>query len=180
MQAGDCVALDRARWGFADKPFVVAGLSLTGVRDGIGLVPVLRLSETSPLVYSWEATEEQIYAAGAPVESAGALGRGRARHRQRDRVVYATRAGRTGVKARALIVWQVATPRNAAQKSRAIATALDAVRAAGRYIRDRGADRRYRAGDLGIPGARGHAAVVRSDWGLHQREIYGLLQRRRR
>ena len=93
VQAGDCVALDRARWGFADKPFVVAGLSLTGVRDGIGLVPVLRLSETSPLVYSWEATEEQIYAAAPRSNLPGGLGRGRARHRQRDQSLYATRAG---------------------------------------------------------------------------------------
>ena len=48
--------------------------------------------------------------------------------------------------------------------------------AAGRYIRDRGADRRHRAGDLGIPGARGHAAGRAVRLGVYQREIYGLLQ----
>lgn len=63
--AGDTVTLDYARWGFEGKPFEVqsARLDLSAVGDGVMLVPELILRETSPLVYDWDASEEQIYAA---------------------------------------------------------------------------------------------------------------------
>lgn len=63
--AGDTVHLDYARWGFAGKPFEVqsARLDLSAVGEGVMLVPELILRETSPRVYDWDASEEQIYAA---------------------------------------------------------------------------------------------------------------------
>ncbi|WP_375697525.1 phage tail protein [Pseudophaeobacter sp. TrK17] len=63
--AGDTVEVDYARWGFAGKPFEVQSsqLDLSVVGDGVMLVPELILRETSPLVYDWDASEEQIYAA---------------------------------------------------------------------------------------------------------------------
>ena len=63
--SGETVMLSYARWGFAEKPFEVQDIVLS-VQDNGGtatLVPDLTLRETSPLVYSWDATEEQIYAA---------------------------------------------------------------------------------------------------------------------
>lgn len=62
---GDTVMLTRAKTGFAAKPFDVVSMQLA--IDGGGgrpsLTPEIILRETSPLVYSWEATEEQIYEA---------------------------------------------------------------------------------------------------------------------
>ncbi len=62
---GDVVTLSYARWGFAEKPFEVHGVSLdlTASGDGALLLPELVLRETSPLVYDWSASEEQVYAA---------------------------------------------------------------------------------------------------------------------
>jgi hypothetical protein len=62
---GDVVTLSYARWGFAAKPFEVHGVSLdlTASGDGALLLPELVLRETSPLVYDWSASEQQIYAA---------------------------------------------------------------------------------------------------------------------
>ena len=175
VQAGDCVALDRARWGFADKPFVVAGLSLTGVRDGIGLVPVLRLSETSPLVYSWEATEEQIYAAAPRSNLPGPWDVAAPGIVSVTESLYATRAG-DGVKARALIVWTARDPaRNAAYEVEGNRDGTGWVRLADTSATEALID------DIapGIWEFRVRAVTrlgVRSDWGVYQREIYGLLQ----
>jgi hypothetical protein len=62
---GGLVSLDYPRWGFEAKPFEVIRSTLELVREGesVALVPDLALRETSPLVYDWEASEEQIYAA---------------------------------------------------------------------------------------------------------------------
>ena len=62
---GDVVELSYARWGFAAKPFEVHGLSLdlSASGDGALLLPELVLRETSPLIYDWSASEEQIYSA---------------------------------------------------------------------------------------------------------------------
>ncbi len=59
------VNLTYSRWGFAAKPFDVLGMTSEIAREGNApqLLPDLVLRETSPLVYSWTATEEQIYAA---------------------------------------------------------------------------------------------------------------------
>ena len=62
---GGSIALDYPRWGFEAKPFEVTRSSLELIRDAdsVALVPDLTLREISPLVYDWEASEEQIYAA---------------------------------------------------------------------------------------------------------------------
>ncbi|OOY31579.1 fibronectin type III domain-containing protein [Thioclava sp. F36-6] len=58
---GDVVIVTRDRWGFDGKPFIVTGFTFE--KADKGLIPSLRLAETSPLVYDWDATEAQIYAA---------------------------------------------------------------------------------------------------------------------
>lgn len=62
---GDTITLSYDRWGFAEKPFEVHGVSLdiAAAGDGALLLPELLLRETSPLIYDWAASEEQIYAA---------------------------------------------------------------------------------------------------------------------
>jgi len=59
--AGETVEFSYARYGFADKPFEVEGMRLA-VQDG-QLLPVVTLRETSPLVFDWDASEAEIYAA---------------------------------------------------------------------------------------------------------------------
>lgn len=58
---GETVQLTYSRWGWSAKPFVVVSTRLA-VEDG-ALVTDLTLRETSSLVYSWAASEEDIYAA---------------------------------------------------------------------------------------------------------------------
>ncbi|MEO1950880.1 phage tail protein [Thioclava sp.] len=58
---GDVVSVTRDRWGFEGKPFIVTGFTFEKADNG--LIPSLRLAETSPLVYDWDTTEVQIYAA---------------------------------------------------------------------------------------------------------------------
>lgn len=58
---GDVVSVTRDRWGFANKPFIVTGFTFE--RSDNGLIPSLQLAETSPLIYDWNASEGQIYAA---------------------------------------------------------------------------------------------------------------------
>ena len=60
-QAGSTVMVDYPRWGFDEKPFEVRELGFAEDNDGMGVDLVLR--ETSPLVFDWSATEEQIMAA---------------------------------------------------------------------------------------------------------------------
>lgn len=64
-EVGGSLALDYPRWGLDDKPFDVVAQTLSLARDGSAsaLLPDLTLRETSPLIYDWDATEEQIYAA---------------------------------------------------------------------------------------------------------------------
>ena len=65
VAVGETMQLDYARWGFATKPFDVQSMRLDLVQMGDAplLVPELVLRETSPLIYDWAASEEQIYAA---------------------------------------------------------------------------------------------------------------------
>ncbi len=62
---GDTVMVTYSRWGLADKPFEVSGLSmdLEGGDGGVQMLPALTLRETSPLIWDWSATEQQVYAA---------------------------------------------------------------------------------------------------------------------
>lgn len=102
---GDVVSLTYARWGMTAKPFEASSVGLAF--DGPALVPDLVLTETSPLVYDWTASEQQIYAAaprsslpspfdvqlpGAPIVTED---------------LYVTRAG-DGVKAVATLTWTIA------------------------------------------------------------------------
>ena len=59
--SGETVNLTYDRWGFASKPFILSTTMMSIGDDG--LTPTLSMRETSPLVYSWTASEEQIYAA---------------------------------------------------------------------------------------------------------------------
>ena len=62
---GESVLFDYPRWGFEGKPFEVQGLRL-GLEhvDGVPLlIPEITLRETSPLIYDWDASEAQVYAA---------------------------------------------------------------------------------------------------------------------
>lgn len=58
--AGDNVSFNFPYYGINEKPFNVSSVSFSGdSSEGARLEIILR--ETSPLVFSWEATEEQIY-----------------------------------------------------------------------------------------------------------------------
>ena len=60
--AGDTVLLTYPRLGIEAKQFVVTSMSTRADPDQ-GVVVDMILRETSPLVYDWEASEEQVYAA---------------------------------------------------------------------------------------------------------------------
>jgi hypothetical protein len=64
VPVGETVTVAHALRGWAAKPFVVvrSNLQLETV-DAPALATELTLQETSPLIYDWSATEEQIYAA---------------------------------------------------------------------------------------------------------------------
>jgi hypothetical protein len=104
--AGDTVMLSYSRWGFAAKPFEVAGLSLE-IGDGDGgpqVLPVLALRETSPLVYDWNASEAQIYAAAPRTTLPTAFDIEAPGQPSATESLYQTRSG-DGVKALALLTW---------------------------------------------------------------------------
>jgi len=61
VQPGDVVNLTIGRYGWSAKPFEVRKLTARFEENAILVDAVLR--ETSPLVYTWDATEAQIYAA---------------------------------------------------------------------------------------------------------------------
>lgn len=71
VAAGDCALVRYDRWGFGPslagdgKPFEVLSvrLDLAQIGDGARMAPELVLRETSPLIYEWQASEEQIYRA---------------------------------------------------------------------------------------------------------------------
>ncbi len=103
---GDTVMLSYARWGFAAKPFEVAGVSLElgGGDGGVQMLPVLALRETSPLVYDWDASEAQIYAASARTTLPTAFDISTPGQPVIGEAVYQTRPG-DGVKALARLDW---------------------------------------------------------------------------
>lgn len=68
---GDTVTFTHPRWAWDRKPFTVAGLNVEPAGDEQGVTPTLQLAETSPLVYDWNATEAQIYAAAPRSDLAG-------------------------------------------------------------------------------------------------------------
>ena len=104
---GDVVTLSYARWGFAEKPFEVHGVSLdlTASGDGALLLPELVLRETSPLVYDWSASEEQIYAAAPRTALPNAYDIPAPGAPQVTEDLYVTRDG-GGLKVLAKISWE--------------------------------------------------------------------------
>lgn len=103
---GETVMLSYDRWGFAAKPFEVRGLSLdlSAAGDGALLVPELVLRETSPLVYDWSASEEQIYAAAPRTSLPSAFDIAPPGIPQLSEELYATRDG-TAVRALLRVEW---------------------------------------------------------------------------
>ncbi len=106
---GDVVTLSYARWGFAAKPFEVHGVSLdlTASGDGALLLPELVLRETSPLVYDWTASEEQIYAAAPRTVLPSAHDIPAPGAPQVTEEIYVTRDG-GGLKVLAKVAWAAA------------------------------------------------------------------------
>ena len=106
---GDVVTLSYDRWGFAAKAFEVHGVSLdmTASGDGALLLPELVLRETSPLVYDWSASEEQIYAAAPRTALPSAYDIPAPGAPQVAEELYVTRDG-GGVKVLARVFWEAA------------------------------------------------------------------------
>ena len=106
---GDVVTLSYARWGFAAKPFEVHGISLdlTASGDGALLLPELVLRETSPLVYDWSTSEQQIYAAAPRTTLPNAYDIPAPGAPQVTEDLYVTRDG-GGLKVLAKITWAAA------------------------------------------------------------------------
>jgi hypothetical protein len=104
---GDVVTLSYARWGFAAKPFEVHGVSLdlTASGDGALLLPELVMRETSPLVYDWSASEQQIYAAAPRTALPNAYDIPAPGAPQVTEDLYVTRDG-GGLKVLARITWE--------------------------------------------------------------------------
>lgn len=107
---GDTVSVTYGRWGFAAKPFDVRKVTLGLQGDGLNqyLATELLLRETSPLVFDWSASEEQIYAAaprttlpsGTDIAPPGGL--------QVAESLYQTLDG-SGVKVKATVRWVAST-----------------------------------------------------------------------
>jgi hypothetical protein len=104
--AGDTVNFSFPAWGIENKPFDVRSVQFSGDgSDGARLEVVLR--ETSPLVYDWSATEQQIYAAAPRTDLPSAFDIEPPGTPVIVEESYITRDG-TGVKARAIITWEEA------------------------------------------------------------------------
>ena len=100
--AGDVATFTYPRWGFAAKPCEVSGLTLAF--NGGALVPDLVLTETSPLVYDWTASEAQIYAAAPRSDLPSAFAVGQPGPPTAEEQLHVTRSG-DGVKAMATLHW---------------------------------------------------------------------------
>lgn len=110
VAVGGTVNLGYARWGFAAKPFDVrsVSLALAGDEGAPRLVPSLLLRETSPLVYDWNVSEAQVYAAAPRTTLPSALSIPPPSAVSVSERLYQTFAG-VGLKVLATISW-VASP----------------------------------------------------------------------
>ena len=113
---GETITLSYARWGLAAKPFDVMNceLSLTDAGGGPALLPRLSLRETSPLVYDWLATEEQIYAAAPRTTLPSAFDTSAPSGLSVAEGLYQTRNS-TGIKVEAVLTWVASTSPMTAQ-----------------------------------------------------------------
>ena len=102
---GETVTFEYDRWGFAAKPFEVKQVSLA--LEGNALLPELILRETSPLVFDWAASEEQIYAAAPRTTLPSAFDVPPPENVSLTDELYITRDG-SQAKARLVIEWTAA------------------------------------------------------------------------
>ncbi|WP_375698001.1 phage tail protein [Pseudophaeobacter sp. TrK17] len=109
VAVGEAVQLDYARWGFATKPFDVQSMRLDLVQMGDAplLVPELVLRETSPLIYDWAASEEQIYAAAPRTNLPSAFAAAAPGRPEISEELYVTRDG-GGAKVLIRVTWAAA------------------------------------------------------------------------
>lgn len=105
-QAGETILLSYARWGFVAKPFEVESVTLSLVEneDGLLILPTLTLRETSPLVFDWDASEEDIYEAAPRTSLPSAFNIKTPGQPQISESLYETR-GSLGVRVRMSITW---------------------------------------------------------------------------
>lgn len=109
VAVGETVQLEYARWGFAAKPFDVQSMRLDLVQMGDAplLVPELVLRETSPLIYNWDASEEQIYAAAPGTNLPSAFAVAAPGRPEISEELYVTRDG-GGAKVLIRVTWAAA------------------------------------------------------------------------
>ena len=112
VAAGEATYLRYDRWGFGGaalpegKPFEVEAvrLDLSQVGGGPRLAPELSLRETSPLIYDWDVSEEQIYAAAPRTTLPSAFDIAPPGAPQITEELYVTRDG-SAVKVLARMTW---------------------------------------------------------------------------
>lgn len=108
-KVGDTITLDYPRLGWTAKPFEVKAMRVELVEGQ--LLPVLTLRETSPLVYSWEASEAQIYAAAPRTTLPGPFDIDAPGITSAVEELYVTRQG-DGVKALVRLAWSASVSRS--------------------------------------------------------------------
>jgi len=90
----------------------VVGMRFEPGQGGVGLIPSLSLSETSPLIYDWDASEAQIYAAAPRTNLPGAWQVDPVGVTSVTEEQYVNRAG-DGVRTRARVEWSASESGNA-------------------------------------------------------------------
>ena len=107
---GDTVSLSYARWGWSGKPFEVSkvNLGVSASDSGAVLTAQLALRETSPLVYDWNVSEAQIYAAAPRTELPSAFAISAPGTPTATESLYQTLNG-AGVKAKVTLTWPAST-----------------------------------------------------------------------
>ncbi len=175
VAVGETVQLDYARWGFASKPFDVQSMRLDLVQMGDAplLVPELVLRETSPLIYDWDASEEQIYAAAPRTNLPSAFAVAAPGRPEISEELYITRDG-GGAKVLIRVTWAAAASSFVGQYKlegqRDGGAWLDCGRTSGTMLELRDASPghwKFRVKAISVLG-------VSSDWRTREAEILGL------
>ena len=175
VAVGETVQLDYARWGFAAKPFDVQSMRLDLVQMGDAplLVPELVLRETSPLIYDWDASEEQIYAAAPRTNLPSAFTVSAPGRPEISEELYVTRDG-GGAKVLIRVTWAAAASSFVGQYQlegqRDGGAWLDYGRTGGTMLELRDASPghwKFRVKAISVLG-------VSSDWRTREAEILGL------
>ena len=109
-KAGDIVEVTHEHWGFARKLFEVEEVEIQ-ISDsgGPAILPTLTLREASPLIYSWTATEQDIYAAAPRSNLPDAFRAPAPGTPEITEENYTTRDG-AGVRTRAIVDWEGDSP----------------------------------------------------------------------